>query len=207
MEWNFEIRTVNTVYENREALIECMEKIQSTSRQSDTITKSGALLRLLNDPKFVFWLTVFHRLMPHIDIVYSHLEKETADSVTIKRCIAELEKNIQKERENIHTIRDPELDDIDVSHSRKRRKVDERTSYVSTIFQAKEVCDTIISEIKRRFSFTGHLEVANLFSVENFEVYSSSFPIQHLDSAISAFPFLDRNKFKTELEVIYRRNI
>lgn len=203
--WNFKIRTVNTVYENREALIECMEKIQSTSRQSDTITKAGALLRLLNDPKFVFWLTVFHRLMPHIDIVYSQLQKRTADSVTIKKCIAELEKNIQKEREYIHTIRDSELDDIDVSHSRKRRKVDERTSYVSTTVQAKEVCDTIISEIKRRFSFTGHLEVANLFSVENFEVYSSNFPIQHLDSAISAFPFLDRNKFKTELEVIYRR--
>ncbi|KAK9736669.1 hypothetical protein QE152_g11394 [Popillia japonica] len=117
--------------------------------------------------------------------------------------LQELETNIQKE--NIHTIRDSELDDIDVSHSRKRRKVDEITSYISTTVQAKEVCGTIISKIKRRFSFTGHLEVANLFSVENFEVYSSNFPIQHLDSAISTFPFLDRKKFKTELEVIYRR--
>ncbi|KAK9693830.1 hypothetical protein QE152_g33957 [Popillia japonica] len=102
-----------------------MEKIQSTSKQSDTITKAGALLRLLNYPK---------------------------------------------KKGKIYTL----SDDIDVSRSRKRKKVDERTSYVSTTVQAKEVCDTIISEIKRRFSFTDHLERANLFSVENFETETNS---------------------------------
>lgn len=203
--WNFKSRTVNTVYENREDLINCMEKIQSTSRQSESITKAGALLRLLNDSKFVFWLTVFHRLMPHVDILYSQLQKRTTDSVTIKRCIAEFEKNIQKERDNIHTIKDSELENIDLSLSRKRRKMDERNSYVSTTVQAKEVCDTIISEINRRFSFTDHLEIANLFSVEKFETFSSNFPNQHLETAIRTFKFLDKNKLKTELEIIYRR--
>ncbi|KAK4879423.1 hypothetical protein RN001_007569 [Aquatica leii] len=160
--WNFKIRTVNIVYENREALIECMEKIQYTSRQSDTIIKAGALLRLLNDSKFVFWLTVFHRLMPHVDILYSQLQKRTTDSVTIKQSIKSFEESIQKERDNIHTIRDFEVNDLT-------------------------------------------LKITNLFLIEHFEMYSLNFPEEYLNSAIRAFPFLDKNKLKTELEIIYRR--
>ncbi|XP_072400557.1 zinc finger MYM-type protein 1-like [Diabrotica undecimpunctata] len=194
------------VYENREALIECMERIQSTSRQSGTITKAGALLRLLNDNKFVFWLKVFHRVMPHVDILYSQIQKTATDSVIVKRCLTTFEENIQKESDNIHTIRETELTDIDDSQSRKRRKKDDRNSYVSTIIQAKEVCDTILSEIKRRFLFTGHLEIAKLFSVDNFEIYSSNFPTLPLESAINNYPFLNKNKLRTELEIVYRRS-
>ncbi|XP_072377882.1 zinc finger MYM-type protein 1-like [Diabrotica undecimpunctata] len=204
--WNFKIRTVNMVYENRKTLKECMERIQSTSRQSGTITKAGALLRLLNDNKFVFWLKVFHRVMPHVDILYSQIQKTATDSVIVKRCLTTFEENIQKERDNIHTIRETELTDIDDSQSGKRRKKDDRNSYVSTIIQAKEVCDTLLSVIKRRFLFTGHLEIAKLFSVDNFEIYSSNFPTLTLESAINNYPFLNKNKLRAELEIVYRRS-
>ncbi|KAK4882221.1 hypothetical protein RN001_005540 [Aquatica leii] len=36
-------------------------------------------------------------------------------------------------------------------------------------------------------------------------MYSLNFPNEYLNSAIRAFPFLDKNKLKTELEIIYRR--
>ncbi|XP_057658705.1 zinc finger MYM-type protein 1-like [Diorhabda carinulata] len=202
--WNFKIRTVvNIVYENRDSLILCLEKIQSISRQSDTITKAGALLRLLYDPKFIFWLSVFHRIIPHVNILYSQLQKEATDSVTVKKCITEFEQNIQKERCNLHTI-ETELVNIDGRQARKRKKPDEKHSYVTMVGQAKEVCDTIIAEIKQRFSFTGHLEIAHLFSVENFNTFSKNFPVIHLNSAIMNFPFLNKDKLKTELEIIYR---
>ncbi|CAG9771417.1 unnamed protein product [Ceutorhynchus assimilis] len=176
--WNFKIRTVNTVYENKESLLECMEKIQSTSRQSDTIRKAGALLRLLHDRKFVFWLTVFHRVMPHVDILYSQLQKRATDSVTVKRNITEFEKNIQKERDNIHTIREIELADIDESQARKRRKMDERNSYVSTTVQAKEVCDTIIAEIKKRPEIVDYL-LSLEETVVNSRNFSGETPLFH----------------------------
>lgn len=63
--WNFKSRTVNTVFEYREELIECMEQIQSTSKQPTTIIKAGAVAHLLRYQKFIFWLFVFHKLMPH----------------------------------------------------------------------------------------------------------------------------------------------
>lgn len=61
----------------------------------------------------------------------------------------------------MHTIRERELANIEESQFRKRRKIFNRTSYAVTIVQDKEVCDTIISEIKRRFLVAGHLEMAN----------------------------------------------
>lgn len=58
---------------------------------------------------------------------------------------------------------------------------------------------------KKKTLFIGHSEVANLFLVENFEEYSSNISIQHLNPAISAYPFLDGSKVKTWFELIYRR--
>ena len=52
--WNFKSRTVNTVYEHRESLIECMEKIAITSKQIVAINQATALSRMLQDSVFVF---------------------------------------------------------------------------------------------------------------------------------------------------------
>lgn len=60
---------MNTVYENRELLIECMDKTETTSNQTTTINQAGALRRMLLEPTFIYWLNVFHRIMHHIDII------------------------------------------------------------------------------------------------------------------------------------------
>lgn len=50
--------------EHRENLFVCMEEIESTSKQAITISKTGAIRRMLKDSKFVFWPTAFHKIMP-----------------------------------------------------------------------------------------------------------------------------------------------
>ena len=62
--WNFKSRSVNTVYENRDLLIECMEKLATISKQTNTINQATAISRMLQDSTFIFWLTVFHKIMP-----------------------------------------------------------------------------------------------------------------------------------------------
>ncbi|GBM20893.1 hypothetical protein AVEN_253699-1 [Araneus ventricosus] len=71
--WNFKSRTINTVYECREEFIECIGKIESTSKQTVAINQAGAIRRMLEDSKFVFWFTVFHNIMPHVDVLYNQL--------------------------------------------------------------------------------------------------------------------------------------
>ncbi|GBN77079.1 hypothetical protein AVEN_182989-1 [Araneus ventricosus] len=83
--WNFKSRTINTVYEYREQLIECMGKIESTSKQAVAINQAGAIRRMLEDSKFVFWLTASHNIMPHVDVLYNQLQKTRTDAALIRK--------------------------------------------------------------------------------------------------------------------------
>ncbi|XP_008188288.1 zinc finger MYM-type protein 1-like [Acyrthosiphon pisum] len=79
--WNFNIRTVNTVDEHRESLIECMEKIINISLQNSTINQATGLKRLLTDATFIFWLTIFHKIMPHVDCLYNVVQAKNTYAV------------------------------------------------------------------------------------------------------------------------------
>lgn len=57
-----------------ERVIQCMEEIQSTSKQPATIILAGTLARIMKDNKYIFWLSFFHKLMPHVNILYNQLE-------------------------------------------------------------------------------------------------------------------------------------
>ncbi|KAL4153543.1 hypothetical protein QTP88_001376 [Uroleucon formosanum] len=59
---------------------------------------------MLNDDRFIFWLRVFHSLMPHVDILYNQLQKQTMDPVELSKAIFRFEENILKERQNIDNI-------------------------------------------------------------------------------------------------------
>ncbi|GBL99104.1 hypothetical protein AVEN_64104-1 [Araneus ventricosus] len=83
--WNFKSRTINTVYEYRKQLVESMGKIESTSKQAAAINQAGAIRRMLEDSKFVFWLTVFHNIMPHVDVLYNQLQKTRTDAALIRK--------------------------------------------------------------------------------------------------------------------------
>ncbi|GBM45757.1 hypothetical protein AVEN_242797-1 [Araneus ventricosus] len=83
--WNFKSRTINTVYEYRKQLIESVGKIESTSKQASAINQAGAIRRMLEDSKFMFWLTVFHNIMPHVDVLYNQLQKTRIDAALIRK--------------------------------------------------------------------------------------------------------------------------
>ena len=71
---------------------------------------------------------------------------------------------------------------------------------------AKEICDSVILQTKERFQFTNHLLAANLFQAENFGSFEKQFPHSLLNQACIAYPFLDKPKLRTELEILYMRN-
>lgn len=68
---------------------------------------------------------------------------------------------------------------------------------------AKEICDTILSHTKERFSFTDHLVSATLLQGDLFASYSHSFPTEALHATVKAYPMLDQGKLHTELSLIY----
>lgn len=200
--WNFKSRTVNTVFEYREELIECMEEIQSTSKQPTTIIKAGALARLLRDNKFIFWLSVFHRLMPHVDILYNQLQLPYTDAVRTKANVDHFVKAIDKERANMDKVTELVNQYPENAPKRSRREED---FYLSRTVAAKETCDIITTQIKTRFSFTTSCSAVSLFESQKFEEFEQKFPEKLLEDTVNVYSFLEKNRLKTELEIIYKR--
>lgn len=200
--WDFQSSIVNTVYENRELLIECMEEIGNTFDQTNVINQTCAIRRMLNDDTFIFWLNIFHYLMPHINILYNQLQKHSIDSIEVTNAIYRFEENIQKERQNFDHFQN-EMP-IEVIQCKKKRKLADDT-LLSRIVAAKEVCDILIVSAKDRFEFKTHLNASQLFISANFSMYEKNFPQQYVDDTTETYPFLNKIKLKTELEIIYRR--
>ncbi|GBL78898.1 hypothetical protein AVEN_48875-1 [Araneus ventricosus] len=101
--WNFKSRTINKVYEYREQLIECMGKIESTSKQAVAINQAGAIRRKLEVSKFMFWLTAFHNIMQHVDVLYNQLQKTRTDAALIRKQVNVFQQSLEKERKRMDT--------------------------------------------------------------------------------------------------------
>ncbi|CAH2021371.1 unnamed protein product [Acanthoscelides obtectus] len=115
--WNFQSRGVHTVYENRKDLIEVMDNIESTSRDCSSINQASGYKLKLQDTNFVFWLSIFHKIMPHVEIVFNQLQKVCTDSVKVKNDLENFEAAIQTIREQMDSI----IDEIE----RVQRETDE----------------------------------------------------------------------------------
>ncbi|XP_070404461.1 zinc finger MYM-type protein 1-like [Nothobranchius furzeri] len=86
--WNFNSRTVNTVHEHLEDLVQCFETINSSgSFDGNTMREACGFLRTLQDEDFQLFLQLFSQIMPHVDILYKKLQKKDIDAVFIKRAL------------------------------------------------------------------------------------------------------------------------
>ncbi|KAF0702099.1 zinc finger MYM-type protein 1-like, partial [Aphis craccivora] len=123
--WNFKSRVVNTGI-----LIEFMDKIEATSNQTITINQAGAVCRMLLESTFIYWLNVFHRIMPQVDIIYNQLQKRSTSPVEINNAIHNIEINIKKERDN--------LDNIQIDEGESAAKKRRENMYLTRNIVAKE---------------------------------------------------------------------
>lgn len=201
--WNFNIRMVNVVFEHRDSLIECMEEIEESFNNQTVCSTASTVRRILQDAKFVFWLTFFHHIMPHVDVLFNQLQKRKTDPLEISQNITIFEQNIISIRNSIDKITN-EASDLcnDPQPDKRKRKNDSKFDHR---IAALEVCDIIINCAKDRFEFKGHQLAASLFFSEQFAEYCGNFPDDKLQLACSAYPDLDKERVKTELSVIYSR--
>ena len=195
--WNYNIRTVNAVFENREKLIECFQELEEKCSKTITCKEAYGLRRTLEDPDFVYWLNLFHQIFPHIDTLFNQFQARSKDSVSLLKDMEEFGRIISKVRNSIGEMEESCENPI------KRRKTDPENK---NSVLAKQVCDTIVFLLKERLSYRGHLEAASLLNADNFQSYVQKFPTNTLQSVIAYYPMLQSDKLKTELEVIYLRS-
>uniref|UniRef100_A0A1B6CRW9 Uncharacterized protein n=1 Tax=Clastoptera arizonana TaxID=38151 RepID=A0A1B6CRW9_9HEMI len=70
--WNFQSRSVMTIFEHREAIFECMESLinDTAIHNESTICQASGHLKILTDNYFMYWLSFFSKVMPFIDIMF-----------------------------------------------------------------------------------------------------------------------------------------
>lgn len=197
--WNFKSRTVNTLYENKDSFKECLEKIIEVERDSITIHEANGLLNNLTDEEFLYWLTFFHLIMPHVEIFFNQAQTRGADSFFIQKAVGTFEQHVLKIRMCSETIISHEKEPGDSRRTLRTQKEANRS------VAAKEVCDNILTQIRDRFDFKNHFCAAKLFDSENFREYEQNFPQNYFDVTISSYPMLSSSKLKTELSCIYSR--
>ncbi|CAH0547290.1 unnamed protein product [Brassicogethes aeneus] len=198
--WNFQIRSVNVVHEYRDSIIECMEQLEEEANVL-TYKQASGIRRMLQDPNFCFWLTFFHHIMPHVDILFNQLQKRIMDPTAAQTVTATFEQNINVIRNKIDSIVE-EASNFEIAPTvAKRKRPNENKS--DHRIACLEVCDVIISNEKERFAFTGHLVAASLLISEKFVEYHNKFPDQELDLTCTSYKVLNKIRLKTELSVIY----
>ncbi|CAL9695642.1 unnamed protein product [Knipowitschia caucasica] len=161
--WNFHSRAINTVFEQRDDLIQCFENIRDSGDfDSNTIREAGAMAMLLEHQDFKFFLELFHHIMPLVDLLYAKLQKKNIDAVHIKRRIQQFEQDIQNIRNSLHSMSEQSSGSL----TAKRRRVLSSEDRQSA---AEEICNTILRHTRERFNFTDHLVCATLLQGDRFE--------------------------------------
>lgn len=69
-----------------------------------------------------------------------------------------------------------------------------------------QVCDTILTHAKERFSFTQHLISATLLHGELFPQQRVKFPDTVLETTVEANPMLNKAKLKTDPSLVYEND-
>ena len=195
--WNFLSRSVNTVFNHKTDIIECMDQILENNNilSDSTICQAVGQKKVLSSHSFNYWLEFFSKIMPLVEILFGQLQKREIESSSVQKSISLFEDNIKKIRNEIgvNSSNDPS------DSSRKERKTDD----IQWNREAKEVCDVIISQAKDRFGFSHHLMASSLFDPDKFPLYSRKFPEKTLKTVCSTYQFLDKTKLHHELSSIY----
>jgi hypothetical protein len=207
--WDFKSRVVNIVFEYREELIECMEAIEEGKLGTNIIliNQAMAIKRMLQDGRFIFWLTFFQYIMPHVDVLFEELQRRKVDPVELKNAVECFTASMNKIKETkISEVKEEVEEGVSLEledQIPKRRRTEAK--HENNRAAALEVCDVIIDVAKERFAFSGHLVAAWLFFSEKFSEYNIDFPERELTTAVAAYSMLDKQRLKTELSVIYMR--
>ena len=216
--WNFNSRTVCSVYENREALIECLTMIKHgenfTSDENDlnqkeeehfkwdqkTINEASGLLKWLEDEEFMFFLNFFHRVMPHVEVLYDVLQSREISIDMVRKALDTFTTSINNIRRDLSKTSQAEsTQDDSVPSTSKRRKMTASQMRSACI----EACDIINVQAKERFSSTGNLIPLQLVDPALFSKYRAAFPINKLNTLTQYYPMISKEKLRTQLEVLY----
>ncbi|GBN07574.1 hypothetical protein AVEN_19032-1 [Araneus ventricosus] len=139
--------------------------------------------------------------MPHTDVLYNQLQKTRTDAAIIRKQVNVFQQSLERERKRMDTVTKEISASYETSRKRKRENI-----HINRTVAAREICDVISNQVKKRFCFISHYSAVSLFEAPKFQEYEKKFSTQILDQTNYVYSMLQKNRLKTELGVIYRRS-
>ena len=140
--------------------------------------------------------------MPHVDILYSTLQKRNISVDEVNMQVQTFTSEIEKTRSQIDNISHVQQDQEDGESANKRRKTDLQALKSS----CKEACDIMIVQATDRFSSVGHLIPLQLVDPNLFSDFSAKFPSEKFEMVQVYYPMILKEKLKTELITLYSKS-
>lgn len=180
--WNFSSRVVGTIKNNYDSLLDCLTKINDHVKESCAIT-AATLLQYMKSDLFIFYLELFNSILINVSILFNQLQSRQTDISKVRTFIEHFKRQLQI----------------------LKNKYEESDQQQSHITEAMEVIKNIDEDISARLDIKGHLMAEALFDNSRFAEFNIAFPVATFQHALDAYPFLNRNDLREELEMFYSR--
>lgn len=98
--WNFHSRSVNTVGYMSTGMIflSVLRPFRTLGTLMLWLREAGGFVKMLEDGTFSFFLQLFHKIMPQVDILFKQLQKRNIDTIFIKAAICNFADSIRNIR-------------------------------------------------------------------------------------------------------------
>lgn len=192
--WNFKSRVIQSVFENRDNLLQAFDLIQLEKWDDITTREANGLLRLLKDDEFNYFLDLFYKIFAHVDVFFNILQSRDCTGSYVTDKVNKFIRSISLIRNSIN------VSTSDDSLNPAKRI---RTTRFSLDIIAVEVCDIITNQIVTRFSKYDLIYAFDIVDPKKFKIYSKHFPSENCQTISNNYNFLDNALLKTELNIIY----
>ena len=189
--WNFNSRVVNAVNETSEILLHVMNRIleEANCWDSATVADASKLQGVLLDKEFIFFLKWFSEIMPHVDGLFSSLQKRGIQASEALHRITKFRSALQ------HIANSIEDSDEIIRDSRNRENLKKIML---------QCIDVIQDQITQRFNAQNHICAMQIVDPKLFDSFTDQ--PDRLEICFRAvkefFPMIQVSKLKTELKVI-----
>lgn len=132
---------------------------------------------------FLSNLQLFNSILIHVSILFNQLQSRQTDISKVKAFIQQFKSQMQLIKESY----------------------EESDKTQSEIDEAIEVITNIDEEMYATLEYKGHLLAQSLFDNSRFAEFNILFPADNFKNVMEAFPFLNGDSLRQELEIIYSR--
>lgn len=210
--WNFKSRAVNTIFDNRDNLIEVFDHIiENVDKWDDiTIREAGGFRRLLTDFDFLFLLSVFNLILSYTDPVFSIIQNKLSDIKYTNERIMSLLATLKKIRSDdtyFNNKLSQVMNIVDVVLPAAKRRKTDLINHDPSLSKKRlflEILDLLTNQIEIRFKDIQLLSFLELVDHTKFDYFNRMFPENELNCLVDNYKeFFNREKLKRELQVLY----